>query len=234
VEQVHQAVTANRYPGRGVLWARTLSGALCGGYFLTGRTAASKARRLHQGPGELIVSPTGVSGHDPLRHYVAAREREDWLVFGNGEQTTAVSDRLQKGRTPTEAMADLEYEPDPPIFTSRITVAAELRSGREAWLGAARRSRGGRSATDLMTLAVRDLAPGDVVLMTTYRSDGHHVVTAEPFLEARTGAVDQAGLLDEVWAALTPEFRVAMAVFEPGRLADATVRHEVTTTPDKT
>lgn len=36
----------------------------------------------------LIVWPTGEFGHDPLRHYVAARERDGWLVFGNGEQVT--------------------------------------------------------------------------------------------------------------------------------------------------
>ena len=226
MDQVHEVVAGNRYPGRGVLWARTLGGALCGGYFLTGRSAASGARVLRRGDGELIVAPTGELAHDPLRHYVAARERGGWLVFGNGEQVAVVSDRLQEGRTPTEALAGLEYEPDPPIFTPRITVAADLHLGHNTWFGAARRSAGGRSAADVLTLAVRDLGPGDAVLMTTYRSDGHRVATGVPFLEARTEAADQDELLEEVWAALAPEFRVAMAAFEPGRLADAAIRHE--------
>ncbi|WP_392675878.1 IMP cyclohydrolase [Streptomyces sp. LN785] len=226
MDQVHEVVAGNRYPGRGVLWARTLGGALCGGYFLTGRSAASKARVLRRGDGGLIVAPTGELAHDPLRHYVAARERGGWLVFGNGGQVAMVSDRLQEGRTPTEATSGLAYEPDPPIFTPRITVAVDLHSGHDTWFGAARRSAGGRSAADVLTLAVRDLGPGDVVLMTTYRSDGHQVATGVPFLEARTGAADQDELLEEVWAALAPEFRVAMAVFEPGRLADAAIRHE--------
>ncbi len=225
MDKVHEVVAGNRYPGRGVLWARTLSGALCGGYFLTGRSAASKARVLRRAEGELIVSPTGESAHDPLRHYVAARERDGRLVFGNGEQVAVVSDLLDAGRTPAEAFGSLEYEPDPPIFTPRITVAADLRAGRETWFGAARRSRGGRATTDVMTLAVRDLAPGDAVLMTTYRSDGQHVATGEPFLEARTEAADQGEFLEEVWGALAPEFRVAAAVFEPGRLAHAAIRH---------
>lgn len=226
MDQVREVVADNRYPGRGVLWARTLDGTLCGGYFLTGRSAASKARVLRRGDRELIVAPTGELAHDPLRHYVAARERGGWLVFGNGEQVAVVSDRLQEGRTPTDAMAGLEYEPDPPIFTPRITVAADLRSEQDAWFGAARRSAAGRSAADVLTLAVRGLGPGDAVLMTTYRSDGRQVATGEPFLEARTGADDPDELLKEVWAALVPEFRVAVAVFEPGRLADAAIRHE--------
>lgn len=226
MDQVHEVVTGNRYPGRGVLWARTLSGALCGGYFLTGRSAASKARAVSRGEGELIVSPTGESEHDPLRHYVAAREQGGWLVFGNGEQVAVVSDRLQEAQSPVEALGGLEYEPDPPIFTPRVTVVADLRSGREAWFGAARRSRGGRTAADVLTLAVRDLEPGDAVLMTTYRSDGRVVATGEPFLEVRTDAADRDELLEELWGALVPELRVAVAVFEPGRLADAAIRHE--------
>ena len=228
MDLVHEALAGNRYPGRGVLWARTLGGALCGAYFLTGRSAASKARVLRRGDGEVIVAPTGESAHDPLRHYVAARELGGWLVFGNGEQVAVVSDLLQERRTPTEALAGLEYEPDPPIFTPRITVVADLGVGQNAWFGAARRSTGGRTSADVLTLAVRDLDPGDAVLMTTYRSDGHRVATGKPFLEARTGAADPAELLDEVWGALTPEFRVATTVFEPGRLAEAAIRHEAT------
>ncbi|WEV23764.1 hypothetical protein OYE22_00155 [Streptomyces sp. 71268] len=228
-EHVHEAVAGNRYPGRGVVWARTLDGALCGGYFLTGRSAASRSRAVRRGDGELIVSPTGEFEHDPLRHYVAARERNGWLVFGNGEQVAVVSDRLRQRQSAVAALGGLEYEPDPPIFTPRITVVADLRSGRDAWLGAARRSRGARSTANVLTLAVRDLDPGDAVLMTTYRSDGHTVATGEPFLEVRTTAADRGQLLEELWGALTPELRVAAAVFEPGRLADATIRHQATT-----
>ncbi len=250
--QVHEVLAANRYPGRGVLWARTLDGSWCAGYFLTGRSAESRARSLCRnggagtggavprgaaagGVGELTVAPTTASGHDPLRHYAAVRERRDgWLVYGNGEQVAQVAELLEAGRTPAEAMAGLAYEPDPPIFTPRLTVAVDLRpegrddpsgAGPVAWFGAARRSRGGRTAPDLLTLAVRGLAPGDAVLITTYRSDGQRVETGEPFVEARTGAADAGALLEEVWGALAAEYRVAATVFEPGRLADGLVRH---------
>ncbi|MFG1808159.1 IMP cyclohydrolase [Streptomyces sp. NPDC049040] len=226
MDQVREVVGKNRYPGRGVVWARTLDGALCGGYFLTGRSAASRARALRRGDGELIVSPTAASDHDPLRHYVAAREKDEWLVFGNGEQVAEVCDRLQRKASPAVALGDLEYEPDPPIFTPRITVVAGLPAGRQAWFAAARRSRGGRTAADVLTVTVRDLEPGDAVLMTTYSSDGHRVMTGEPFLEARTEAVGKKELSDELWDSLAPEFRVALAVFEVGRLAEAVVRHE--------
>jgi hypothetical protein len=68
-----------------------------------------------------------------------------------------------------------------------------------------------------MTLAVQDLEPEEAVLMTTYRSDGQTVVTAAPFEEATITAHDDAGLLEEIWSALNPGFRIAAAVLDPGR-----------------
>lgn len=235
MRKIGEVVSENRYPGRGVVWARTRGGALCGGYFLTGRSAASKARVLRRGDGELVVSPTGASAHDPLRHYAAARERGGWLVFGNGEQVGAVADRLEdaaglpedagagRAADPRQALDGLAYEPDPPIFTPRITVVVRRSSGR-AWLGAARRARGGRTSADVMTLAVGELTAGDALVMTTYRSDGGEAVaTAEPYAEARTAAAGRSDLLAEVWGALDPGLRVAAAAFVPGELARAAV-----------
>ncbi|MFF5721246.1 hypothetical protein [Streptomyces buecherae] len=51
----------------------------------------------------------------------------------------------------------------------------------------------------MLTLAVRDLEPGEAVLMTTYRSYGQTVATGEPFLEARTTAADQSHLPNCAW-----------------------------------
>ncbi|KAB8164309.1 hypothetical protein FH609_014000 [Streptomyces sp. 3MP-14] len=225
VDPLGQFLADNRYPGRGVLWARTRAGELVGGYFLTGRSPASQARRLHFEDERLIVSPTDETAHDPLRHYAAAIEDERWLVFGNGEQVATVAGRLAAGEPPAVALDRLEYEPDPPILTSRITVVADLADPGTACLGAARRSAGARAAGSVVTVTVRDLAPGDVVMMTTYRSDGGTVLPAEPYAEATTEAADAAGFLDEMWRALTPELRVAAAAFTPGRLTGAALRH---------
>lgn len=222
VEQLSRVLAGNPYPGRGVVWARTLDGTLCGGYFLTGRSAASQDRELRFLDGDLVVAATLGPGGDPLRHYVCARECGSWLVYGNGEQVAAVAGRLEAGLDPQAALAGLSYEPDPPIFTPRITVVADRLTER-VWFGAARHSRGDRTAADVLTLALGELLPGEAVLMTTYRSDGHHIVTAEPYAEARTEAVGPEDLLAEVWGALGPELRVAAAAFIPGGLAGASL-----------
>ncbi|RVX42924.1 IMP cyclohydrolase [Nonomuraea polychroma] len=226
VPSLRNLFQANRYPGRSVVWARTLDGAMCGGYLLTGRSQASRARALRLRDHELVVGPTEPAENDPLRHYVAAAQRDGWLVFGNGEQVATVADRLLEGQPAAVALDGLNYEPDPPIFTPRITVIVDVSAPANAWFGAARRSLGDRTSTNVLTLSVRDLAPGDAVLMTTYVSDGHRILTGEPFLEGLTTAADQEELLDELWEALDPYYRVAAATFTPHGLAKATLRHQ--------
>lgn len=225
-QPLRKVLQANRYPGRSVVWARTLDGVMCGGYLLTGRSEASRTRALHLVGHELVVGPTSQTPNDPLRHYVAATQRDSWLVFGNGEQVATVADRLQEGLPAMVALDGLDYEPDPPIFTPRITVIANLTSPADAWFGAARRSLSDRTSTNRLTLSVRDLAPGEAVLMTTYVSDGQRLITGEPFLEALTKAADQHEFLDELWEALDPQFRVAAATFTPRGLAGTALRNQ--------
>ncbi|POX42486.1 hypothetical protein C3488_36755 [Streptomyces sp. Ru72] len=216
---MNKVLEENRYPGRGVLWCRTVDGSQLGAYFLTGRSAASRARLLSLDVhGDLVVAPADEREHDHLRHYAAARQSGEWLVFGNGEQVATVADRVAGGLPLPLALGGLDYEPDPPIFTPRLTVIAGGPTGADAWFGAARRSSLDRASTDRMTLQVSNLEPGEGILMTTYRSDGHTIATGTPFHEVRTTADNRSALLEELWSALRPDLRIAAAVFEPGRL----------------
>ncbi|WP_441247930.1 IMP cyclohydrolase [Kitasatospora sp. McL0602] len=208
-------LSRNPYPGRGVLCARTLGGAVLGGYFLTGRSAASKDRALRLAGDELMVGPVAPTEHDPLRHYAAALGTPDWLVFGNGEQVSEVTARLLAGASAADSLGGLEYEPDPPIRTSRITALLSRDGSGTAVLGAARPSTGTRLTTNVMTLALHGLEPGEAVLLTTYRSDGQTVAVAPPYQETSVGAADGDELLEEIWAALDPTYRVAAAVLDP-------------------
>ena len=219
MDQLNKVLEENRYAGRGVLWCRTVDGSQLGAYFLTGRSAASHARSLRlDADGDLVVAPTDEREHDHLRHYVAARQSGEWLIFGNGEQVATVADRVAGGLPMPLSLGGLDYEPDPPIFTPRLTAIAGGPTGADAWFGAARRSSLDRASTNRMTLQVSNLEPGEGVLMTTYRSDGHTIATGTPFYEVRTTADSRSALLDELWSALRSEVRIAAAVFEPGRL----------------
>ncbi|MEU9880960.1 IMP cyclohydrolase, partial [Streptomyces phaeochromogenes] len=128
MDLLRNVLADNNYPGRGVLWCTTGDDTMLGAYFLTGRSPASQARTLQRtSAGELIVAPSDAREHDHLRHYVAARQSSNWLVFGNGEQVSTVADRLASGQAPLLSLDGLEYEPDPPIFTPRYVFRGPAR-----------------------------------------------------------------------------------------------------------
>jgi IMP cyclohydrolase len=222
------ALRANPYPGRLLVLARTPAGELLGGYALTGRGESSRARRLRPAPdgAALHVVPTTEREHDALRHYPAALADERWTVWGNGEQVARVAARLAAGQPPAAALDDLAYEPDPPIHTPRITAVVDRRTGR-AWLGAARRASAParREAADVTVTAFGALAPGDCVLLGTYRSDGVTVATSPRHLDLRTGAAGPDELLAELWEALPGRYAVAATAFAPLDGVGGPLRH---------
>ena len=221
MDELTTTLAANAYPGRGLAVVGTADGALIA-YFVTGRSPASQQREIRPGAGgELLVSPLGEGADDPLRHYAAARASDRWMVVGNGRQVDTVLEKLEAGQAPQVALDGLEHEPDGPIFTDRITVVVSRAKPVEAVFGAARRSAGGRTRSDIHTVVVREPASGDAVLLTTYKSDGVTIEGGRPFLEAACAAQDPAGLLAGVWASLAPRYRVAAMVLDPARGLDS-------------
>lgn len=212
---LHKLLSTNPYPGRGVLCARTRASTVLGGYFLTGRSPASRDRALRFTDDDLVVGPLAPGEHDPLRHYAAATATDEWLVLGNGDQVSQVAERLRAGACATDALSGLQYEPDPPIRTSRITALISRDGGSTAVFGAARPSDAARLTSTVMTLAVQNLEPGEAVLLTTYTSDGELVSVAEPFTETTINANDGENLLNEIWTALDDRFRIAATVIDP-------------------
>lgn len=206
------------YPGRGVLAARRGDDELVFVYFLTGRSAASRSRRLDVlSNGDVaVVDTTGVGEFDALRHYVAGAQRVDWVVVGNGDQVVPIAEALAAGDEPLAAWSSHTYEFDPPIFTSRIWAATRPgESRRECILGFARRSERRDAGVDRVAWSV-ELAPGTGVLMTTYDGtvDAVHATDRPVSVDIDAETVD--GVLDEVWSALT-EVRVAAFAVVPDR-----------------
>ena len=208
-------LSANAYPGRGIACVRTAREGVSVVYFVTGRSEASKRRTMRgeEGMGLLVVPSREAAADDALRHYAAAVAAGEWLVVGNGAQVRMVADRLTAGQAPTVALDGLEHEPDDPIFTDRITAVVSRPRGDLIVLGAARRGDGSSGSSTILTWTVRDLEKGEGVLLTTYASDGHTIGRGS-FHEVTSPVLDQNDLLDEVWSALRPDYRVAAAVID--------------------
>ncbi len=206
---IQSVLRTRAYPGRGCLAARTSLGDLVFVYFLTGRSAASKNRALSATPnGDIIVRDRGDAQHDALRHYCAAASRGAWTVIGNGDQVEPIAVGLAAGRDVLAAWSDHTFEPDPPIFTSRIWMAHQD-AGADCILGFARRSQRSDGSVDRVAWVIDHLTAGSAVLMTTYAGSSDQVTSTPGPTDVTVAADSRSGVLDEVWQALHPDVKVA-------------------------
>ncbi|MGO9973154.1 MAG: IMP cyclohydrolase [Solirubrobacteraceae bacterium] len=209
------ALQSRPYPGRGLVAARSQGGSRCIVYFLTGRSPSSRQRRLAILEREdVAVQGLEPGQFDPLRHYVAAARRGSWVVVGNGSQVVPIAEQLAAGSDALAAWRQHGYEPDGPIFTPRIWVATT--TGTPGYLlgYALRAGRGGEEA-DRVLWDVEDLRPGRGVLMSTYDGSAEVVSTARVPVDIETFAASAGTLVDEVFAALDPNLRVAAFALDP-------------------
>ncbi len=216
-----EALTARPYPGRGCVAARLPDDNLWFGYFLTGRSVASRSRAVERGgAGDLWVVDTRSGGeHDSLRHYVAGARRGSWTVVGNGDQVEPLAAALATSTDAVSAWAAHTYEPDPPIYTPRIWICAGAEE--QLLVGSVRRSaRPDRTADRGLWMPER-LAPGDGLLITTYAGSVDEVVTSGLPLDVGTDFTSGEDLLASVWDALEPSLRVAAFVAQPADLGAA-------------
>jgi hypothetical protein len=214
VPTVADVLSGRPYPGRGCLVARTVDGALCFTYFLTGRSPASRARAI----------TVRELAHDALRHYVAGARRGPWVVVGNGEQVIPIAESLDRGDDVITTWGQHTYEPDPPIFTPRIWVATCTNPATpDCLIGYARRSDRGDGATDRITWSTSTIAAGSGALMTTYDGNAEEIRTTTAPRDVITTSPTARDLANEVWTALDPALRIAAFTLEVARFDSALI-----------
>jgi IMP cyclohydrolase len=218
---VAELLEGRPYPGRGCVLANTAEDGPVLAYFVTGRSEASRARELVvRDDAAVLVRATGQgSEHDALRHYQAVARAEGWLVVGNGDHVSPVTASLVAGNDMGTALDPHSCEPDAPIFTPRICLASGP-SGRPVFGYVRRRPDGGM---DRVTWSVADLAEGGAVLLSTYDGTVEGVRPSRCPVETATGSGTAAELLDELWAALSPDLRVGAVAVRPGALGQLLV-----------
>ena len=204
----------NDYPGRGLVLARTPADGVCVIYFMTGRSAASRDRLLVRVGDSVYARSRSTRAHDPLRHYRAVAVGPEWCVIGNGDQVDTVVANLESMH-PSEAMQGIEYEPDPPLRTPRITLVAPRQTGAPLYVSAARASILAPEVTHLSCLTVGNLPEGCGVLTTTYDGTGPEIDTSRPPLEFSTDVGSASELLTAVWESLPADLRVAAIAVQP-------------------
>lgn len=204
----------NAYPGRGLAVARTSADGLCVVYFMTGRSLASRDRVLVREGDSVHARSRSSSEHDPLRHYRAVAVGPQWCVIGNGDQVDTIVAKLES-MSPPEAVQGIEYEPDPPLRTPRITLIAPRHGAGPLYVTTARASVLDPATTHLTCLTVTGLPQGGGVLTTTYYGTGSEIDTSRPPMEFTTEAGSASELLTAVWDSLPADLRVAVIAVQP-------------------
>jgi IMP cyclohydrolase len=178
-------------------------------YWLTGRSAASRQRRLVVRDREIVVEDSSGASTDDLRHYTAAVRGDDWVVVGNGTQVSALAAARRTGTDLQLALREHAYEPDPPIRTPRI-FATFSTDGTDVVVGSARAVPGAEDLVQHPSIYLAELPPATAVTVKTYAgttadviADGApEVVSCQDSWESLTG----------IWDLLDPSLRVGLFV----------------------
>ena len=119
----------NSYPGRGVVIGRLEGGDWIQLYWIMGRSANSRNRKLVWSEGELRTEPLDAAlVEDPTNIiYEAMLEAPDVFVVSNGDQTRTILNALAHGDRFEDALATREREDDAPNYTPRIAGLLDLR-----------------------------------------------------------------------------------------------------------
>lgn len=124
VKSLYEYLSANRYPGRGIVIGKTKDEKeMAIGYFIMGRSENSRNRVfVPDGDGLRTEAFDPAKLSDPsLVIYAPVRVSGETTIVTNGDQTDTIYDYLQTGKTFQDALRTRTFEPDGPIFTPRIS-----------------------------------------------------------------------------------------------------------------
>ena len=128
IHDIISLLKTNPYPGRGIVLGRSVDN--CSAllvYFIMGRSENSRNRIFAETPDGIETQ-----AHDPLKladpslviyHPVRRIEANGDIlhIVTNGDQTETIKDYLMEGKSYLDALMTREFEPDPPIYTPRIS-----------------------------------------------------------------------------------------------------------------
>lgn len=205
---VTEYLRALSYPGRVLIVARTTDGVLSVVYAITGRSESSRDRKLfYDTDKSVVVTAKNGSSTDSLRHYRPIVQSPHRFFVGNGTHVDVLAGRVAQGLSPAEAMQNLEYEPDPPILTPRISAFIDQEG--VVLVGTAYAPVDGAKTAESQMIHTSHLQPGSAFLLTTYRGTVEKVDVNRDITRATTDVEHLEELTEDVWHALDPQVRVA-------------------------
>ncbi|MDR0916089.1 MAG: IMP cyclohydrolase [Oscillospiraceae bacterium] len=215
LHNISDFLIGNRYPGRGILIGRAVNkNSLFVAYFIMGRSENSRNRvfvRTDDGIKTVAADPSKLT--DPsLVIYHPVRKLGDALIVTNGDQTDTIRDALSAGRKFHGSVMSREFEPDPPIYTPRIS--AILRRGGAFTIAIAKNVGADTPTPAHYFFEFANPETGVGRFISTYAHDGNPPpsFSGEPVAVALPETLD--ALCDGLWSALDEDNKVALYVRE--------------------
>ncbi len=206
----------NEYPGRGLAIGRTADGKkaiLC--YFIMGRSSGSR-NRVFEADGDGLRTRAFDESKLPnpsLYVYRAVRVLGNCTIVTNGDQTDTIYDTLSAGGSFADALRTRTFEPDPPIWTPRISGLLTVADGKMSYqLGILKN--GGDETPLRYFYEYEAPRPGEARIIHTYAGNGDPVPSfcGEPVLIDTTSYACVNCVTRDVWEGLNENNKVSLFV----------------------
>ena len=216
ITSLEKELTANSYPGRGIIIGKSPDGAYAvTAYFIMGRSVNSR-NRIFVEDGEGIrtkaFDPAKLS--DPsLVIYAPVRVLGNKTIVTNGDQTDTIYECMDKQQTFEQALRSRTFEPDEPNYTPRISGILHIENGSYNYAMSILKSNNGNpDACNRYTFAYSNPVAGEGHFIHTYQGDGNPLPSfeGEPVRIGISGSID--AFTESVWNSLNEENKVSLFV----------------------
>jgi IMP cyclohydrolase len=211
-----EVLSANTYPGRGILLGRDESGAhAVAAYFIMGRSVNSRNRVfVPDGDGIRTKAFDESKLTDPsLVIYAPVRVMGETTIVTNGDQTDTIWDALNAGGDFASALRTRCFEPDGPNWTPRISGLVRVSSGKAFYkLSILKAGDAAGSFCNCYFYEYPDCPAGMGRFLHTYRCDGAPIPSfeGEPQPVAIRGGIDE--FTASTWESLNADNKVSLFV----------------------
>ena len=212
---IFENLKSNSYPGRGVMIGKSACGRYAvTAYFIMGRSVNSRNRVfVEDGEGLRTEAYDPALLYDPsLVIYSPVRVLGGYTIVTNGDQTDTVYDYLRDGKSFEDALRTRTFEPDPPIYTPRVSGLIAISDGDLTYKLSILKSTDGDPASAQRFFFDYESKAGLGHFIHTYKCNGDPIPSfeGEPTPVKLSGDIDE--LTKKLWESLDEDNKVSLFV----------------------
>jgi hypothetical protein len=207
---------SNAYPGRGIVIGASDDGkSAVIAYFIMGRSENSRNRIFAKTADGIRTQAFDESKMaDPsLVIYNAVRVLGNKTIVTNGDQTDTIYNGLDSQKTFEESLQCREFEPDPPIYTPRISGVVRIKEDSASFnyaLSILKSADGNPDSCRRFLYTYKPAVAGEGHFIHTYAADGNPPQTffGEPKTVGISGGIDE--FTAKMWESLNEANKISL------------------------